>query len=232
MSLTRIILSLFKTSYTKGVSSLKRAFTIVELIVVVGIFTLIMTVALWNQRDLSNSVLITNLAYEVALAVREAQAYGIGVRADVAANDAADFRNAFGIYANINNPEQLILFQDKNGNMQYEANGGETFVVYNFQNQRGNKMNAICGGHTFGLHGPCTAASGTKLNEVSIMFKRPNPEASFFAPETQQAVKGSVVIVLNTPANNNCRAVVVETTGQIHIENAQSTLPACANTTQ
>ncbi len=232
MSHIRSILSLSKTAYAKGVLGFKRAFSIVELIVVVGIFTLIMAVALWNQRELSNSVLITNLAYEIALAVREAQAYGIGVRADVAAKNSTDFRSAFGIYANINTPEQLILFQDKNGNMQYEANGGETFVVYNFKNQRGNKMKTICAAHAFSIHGPCTAVSSTKLNEVTILFKRPNPEASFFAPQTQLATKGSVVIVLNTPANNNCRAVVVETTGQIHIENARSTLPACVNATQ
>ncbi len=217
--------------YKKSVAGMKRAFTIVELIVVVGIFTLVMTIALWNQKDLSNSVLITNLAYEIALAVREAQAYGIGVRADTGANNSGDFQGGFGIYANISNPEQLILFHDKDGNMQYDSAGGETFIVYNFQNQRGNRIKAICVAHTpLSLQGPCTAVSGTKTDEVTILFKRPNPEASFLVPATQPIVKGPAIIVLNTPSNNNCRAVVVETTGQIHIENAQSTLPACSNT--
>ncbi len=217
--------------YKKCVVGTRRAFTIVELIVVIGIFTLVMTIALWNQKDLNNSVLITNLAYEIALAVREAQAYGIGVRAETSANDSGDFRGGFGIYANINNPEQLILFHDKDGNMQYDPAGGETFVIYNFQNQRGNRIKAICVAHTpLSLQGPCTATSGTKTNEVTILFKRPNPEAAFFIPTTQPIVKGPAIIVLNTPSGNNCRAVVVETTGQIHIENAQSALPACSNT--
>jgi Tfp pilus assembly protein FimT len=215
----------------KSVAGIRRAFTIVELIVVVGILTLIMTIALWNQKDLSNSVLITNLAYEIALAVREAQAYGIGVRADTGANDARDFQRGFGVYVNRNNPEQLILFHDKDGNMKYDSLGGETFVIYNFQNQRGNRIKEICVAHTpLSELGPCTAASGTRTEEVTILFKRPNPEASFLVSGTQPIVKGPVIIVLNTPSNNNCRAVVVETTGQIHIENAQSRFPACSNT--
>jgi Tfp pilus assembly protein FimT len=218
--------------YTKGIVGVKRAFTIVELIVVVGIFTLIMTVALWNQKDLSNSVLITNLAYEVALAVREAQAYGIGVRADTGANTTDDFQGGFGIYANLSNTQQLILFNDKNGNQQYDADPvlSETFIVYNFQNQRGNRMTAICAAHTpLSTHGPCTPTSGTGTQEVNIMFKRPNPEATFYAAGSPPVIKGPVFIVLNTPSGNNCRAVVVETTGQIHIENAQSPVPACSN---
>lgn len=207
----------------------KKAFTLVELVVVVGIFTLIMAIALWNQKDLSNSVLITNLAYEIALGVREAQAYGIGVRAESGANETADFQGGFGIYANMNNPEQLILFHDIDGNFQYDPSAGETFATYNFQNQRGNKMVALCVSHSLGADGPCTDVSSTGRQELSIFFKRPNPEASFIVNDNPPVVKGPAIIVLNTPARNNCRAVIVETTGQIHIENAQSTSPACAN---
>ncbi len=209
-------------------TNLKRGFTIVELIVVIGIFTVIMSVALWNQKELSNNILITNLAYEIALAIREAQAYGIGVRAEIGAGNPNDFKGGFGIYVNMNNPEQLVLFNDKDDDKTYDL-GAETFATYDFQKQNGSKIVAICAAHAPGAGHPCTSTADTAKTELSILFKRPNPEASFVVNTNPPIVKGPAYIVVNTLAGNNCRAIVVESTGQIHVENVFSPYPACVN---
>ncbi len=117
-------------------------FTIVELIVVVGIFSLIMAVALWNQKELSNNILITNLSYEIALAVRETQSYGIGVRTNVANPTSADFRKPFGFHVDLDSPKRWVLFQDKDEDSEFDV--GEIYAIYTFQNQNGNEITALC----------------------------------------------------------------------------------------
>ncbi len=206
------------------------AFTVVELIVVVAIFALIMSVALWNQKALSNNILISNLGYEIALAVRETQAYGIGVRAKSGASLAQDFQGGFGINVDLDNPEQLVVFNDLDDDKIYSNN--ETFAIYKFQNQSGNKIVAVCAEHPSNT--PCIAGGGTSFKEATVVFKRPNPEASFRADYplgggTAGVKSGPLYIVINTPGNNNCRVVAVETTGQIHVESATSVSPACVN---
>lgn len=214
----------------------KAAFTIIELLVVLAIFAVIMSVALWNQKDLSNNILITNLAYEIALAVRETQAYGIGVRAiDSASPTSQNFQKSFGLYVSMSNQTQWTLFQDLNSNNKYDEGAGEAYTTYKFKNQNGNKIVAICAQSTGSrTREVCNELSATSQDELNIIFRRPNPEASFYArkggdPNPFLGKGGPAYIVVNTITNNNCRAIVVETTGQIHVESATSPTPACSN---
>lgn len=212
----------------------QNAFTLIELLVVVAIFAVIMSVALWNQKSLSSNVLISNLGYEIALAIRETQAYGIGARAQSGATSAQAFQGGFGIYANMNNPQQLIVFSDVNNNKLYDGLN-EIFATYQFKNQNGNKIVALCVEKNGNL--PCSADEPNSYTEASVMFKRPNPEAFFWAKSQQNGANtenegpkiGPLYIIVNTPARDNCRAVIIENTGQVRVESAISTVPACSN---
>ncbi len=51
-------------------------FTLLEMLVVVAIISVIIGVVVVNQRSFDNSIILSNTAYDVALSVREAQAYG------------------------------------------------------------------------------------------------------------------------------------------------------------
>ena len=55
-------------------------FSLVELIVVMGIFTIMTSIVIFNYGRFSSNLIVTNLAYESALAVRQAQVYGISVK--------------------------------------------------------------------------------------------------------------------------------------------------------
>ena len=187
----------------------KAGFTVIELLVVLGIFAVIMGVAMFNQAGLSSNILLTNLAYETALAVREAQTYGIGVRATGGGN----FEKGYGVYFDMSNMNQIAVFGDADDNNTYTGST-ELQSLYEIKNQRGNKIESVCTGYS-----PCSVLnSGQKL---SIMFKRPNPEAAFYIDDGAgniSTVAGPVFITVTNLEETNCRKVVVEVTGQIRVE--------------
>lgn len=218
-----------------GFKNLKNAgFTLIELIVVLAIFAVIMGVALFNQTGLNSNILITNLAYETALAVREAQTYGIGVRATASSSATSDFDKGYGAYFDMSTSDRVIVFGDSNNNGMYDPviTGGipptELESMYQIQNQRGNNITKVC---VFDSSNNCTALAvgdGVNGQTLSIMFKRPNPEATFHVFNgvggelKQGSLTGPAVITVNNSTGNNCRSIVVEVTGQIRVENATS----------
>src|SRR3989344_1700844 len=99
----------------------KSGFTLIELLVSIFIIGVIASVTVYNHREFTDSLEITNLAYTMALSIREAQISGTSVKAGL----SGDFDKAYGIHFNINDPDDpnfpgrntaYILFSDVNGN--------------------------------------------------------------------------------------------------------------------
>lgn len=200
-------------------------FTIVELIVVIAIFSVITTMALFNQGKLNSTILITNLSYEIALSVREAQTYGVGVRAD---GTGGNFEGGYGVSFDATRPDQIILFTDTvDANSRVDE--GEEVSRMIIQNQRGNMITALCRGSA--TNPICVNGSDHSVTTLNILFIRPNPEAIFFSIDnngiTSEDAAGPAYIVVNTPSGDNCRVIVVEKTGQIRVDNSTSGL--CQN---
>lgn len=209
---------------------LNEGFSIAELIIVIAIFAIVTTIALLDQNRLNSGILITNLGYETALAIREAQVYGVGVRND---GSGAAFNGKYGAYFNMASPEQIVVFADKDSNNDYTQGIGEEQFIYKFTQQRGNKIKAICVSSTenplFAL--PC--APGATLRSLRIVFTRPSLEAKFYSIDNNDGPitpVGPAYIVLNNVDNNNCRVVIIEPTGQIRVEKGTNQGgTACAN---
>jgi prepilin-type N-terminal cleavage/methylation domain-containing protein len=198
-------------------------FTLVELLVVIGIFTVITAVALINQGKLNSSVLLTNAAYETALAVREAQVYGLGVRKD-AQNLSDNFEGEYGVHFDINNPRQIIVYSndplDTNLPTQmYNSSINEARYLYQFVNQRGNKIEALCFGD-FAPGESCTTSASNHKDIIDITFRRPEPRANFYVPinDLTGDSPGPAYIVVSTLDEQNCKVIVVQKTGQIQVE--------------
>ncbi len=225
-----------KKTNRKIAKKVQRAFTIIELIVVVGIFGIIMTAALANQSELNSSLLISNLAYEIGLITRETQAYGIGVRALPGVATPVYYQGVFGMNITMDasgTADKIFIFKDINDDGRYTAGASpsELFSVYQFQNQRGSKITALCLSAT---DVACTRGIASSLNELNVMFKRPNPEASFnviyeSGGSLTKGLPGSAYIVVNTQVRKNCRAVLVKPTGQINVDSGKSAVPACVD---
>ncbi len=79
----------------------RAGFTLVELMVVVAIFGVLTTVVLYKNSDFNNSFLLTDVAYDVALTIRQAQVYGLNVKnsGKIDIGRGLDgFNNGYGVY--------------------------------------------------------------------------------------------------------------------------------------
>lgn len=211
----------FKNEYTSGL-------TIIELLVVVSIFVIVTGLSIFNYKNFNSSISTQNLADDIALTIRKAQGYAIGVR-----GEGEIFNSGYGIFFTINkNPSSIyigsnlsfILFVDINNNGIYDYKAGDE---------------GKCG--TPDSDNECLEVLSIKsldeikdiyLNDnsnnfigasdaVSILFHRPNPEPIFYdktgTPLDISSVKIKVTN-LNDP-DNIYKFIRISNTGQISISN-------------
>src|SRR3989338_6334842 len=72
-----------------------RGFTITELIVALGIASVIMTVIILRQSAYTDGAALTNLADDIGSTISQAQTYGIGVKE--LSTGSSDFSAAYGL---------------------------------------------------------------------------------------------------------------------------------------
>lgn len=180
----------------------QKGFSVIELLVTIGIFVLITGVLLSNYGRFSGTTVIDNLAHEVALSIRQAQVFGIGVQ---------EFGVGTGIFPShgINykesSPTILRLFADTNTDQRFQE--GE--LAEQFTLRRGNEIIRVCGYIT-------SDAECTELSELNVTFIRPNPEATIVGiPDEGQY--SFARITLESPRGLT-RSVVIWSSGQVAIE--------------
>lgn len=202
-------------------ASSRRGFTLVEMLVVIFIISVISAVALMSGRQFDSSVFLTDTAYEVSLAIREAQSYGINVRG--AGGDAGTFRTGYGIEFDNGNKTQFVLFADAFEPSGESGNGikdsGEE-AINTYALKRGLTIGRLCVYNS----GNSEKCSGGGINMVTVVFTRPNPEptikptpASGFC-RNDKCSRAEITI---TTKDEQQKTVVVYNTGQISVKSGQ-----------
>lgn len=181
----------------------KRGFSVIELIVSVAIFTGITGLLLANYGQFSGTTVINSLAYEVALAVRQAQVFGIGVQEFGVGTGVFP---SYGIhYANTDNTTLRLFADSVTENKKYDD--GE--LVEQFTLRQGNTISRVCGYSTAG-------AECTEMSELNVTFTRPNPEAMIIGiPDNGQYSYAR--ITLSSPRGLT-KDVLVWANGQVSVE--------------
>lgn len=184
-------------SYNHSSPNTARGFTLVELVVVTGIIGLLALIVIVQYRRFDSQLLIRNVAYEIALAVREAQSLGIGVRG---ANGT--FNEPYGIH--FTEGDTYILFRDSgNTDNRYDA-ADQKLTTYKLG--RGNEVTDLCVG-TAPLSG-----SECGKSSLDIMFRRPDPDAIFYPAGS------AAQVTVTTPSGALSRMIAVTATGQVSVE--------------
>lgn len=188
----------------------KKGFTLVELMVSVSIFVFMTALLLTKYGNFNQSVLLTNLAYDIALTIRTAQTYGLSVQRST--GSATSFRYAYGVHFDktIGNNQKIILFTDSNNNKIF--NSSDDIIISTYNIKRGAKIFDFC------ISDLCSISPGN-IDKVDISFLRPNPDARIcvIAGGVETCNQAYLKIIVQA-TDGSTRNVVIRRTGQVSVE--------------
>jgi prepilin-type N-terminal cleavage/methylation domain-containing protein len=209
--------------------------TLVELLIVIGIFAVVSSVLMFNYSDFSTNVSIRNLSQEIALTIRKAQTYATSVQSVASAGERS--YPAYGITFSLDQldgqfkpkPTQFVLFSDiTKGNeplsKKYEQSG-DTCGSPEFDNEclesyvinGGDSIVSICFDEP-----PSGTRNCYSQGIVSITFRRPSPDAIICYQKNQEepcaAVVPSYVDIVLRSVKGIEKTVSVWNTGQISVQ--------------
>jgi len=195
--------------------------TYVELIVVLSIFSVITSVVMFNFKAFQAKTDIKNLANDIALRIVQAQKYSVNGKLPPVTPQQTDiitkwgdinlWKPSYGVYFDTAIPKKFIYFVDidKLGNAGTTGNGlydGGSELLENININNGNYISSI------------TAQGCGTVNNLSIVFARPDSEAKFFVnfvpcfPTNQY-----VDIGIKSPALSTIPVIRVYSFGKIEI---------------
>jgi prepilin-type N-terminal cleavage/methylation domain-containing protein len=200
--------------------------TLVELVVVLGIFGFVASVLIFNYSDFSSNISVRTLSQEVGLAIRKAQSYATSVRTLDAAGTNTTQYPAYGISFSFeygtdpndtySDEKQFAIFTDIDGGNTdvYDTSGGECGnpvqseeCVELFTITSADRIAKICAG------GDCDQKN------ISIVFRRPSPDATICIVEGDQCVKKvSHAQIFVESAKGLQKQITVWNTGQISVQ--------------
>lgn len=215
-----MVFNLVPTPHTATVLKRRRrlrkeaGLSLIELLVVTGIMVMISGLVLANNNKFGGKVLLQNLAYDVALTIREAQVYGISVQRF----SVSTFARAYGVHFQENaafTPGEFALFADVIGaNGLYDCVDPATAdpltceLVNAYQMRSGYRISDICV--------PKTQVQPCNHTSFDVTFQRPNPDA-YIRVDGGAALYESARIYVTSPQGDT-QSVIVEENGQIAVE--------------
>lgn len=203
--------------------SYNRGFTIIELVVSVGIMMALSTIIALNQSRYTSGAELKNIANNLGLSLREAQVYGISVKGvSVGSNNFSNFGVGYGLSFNTSGSgadSSYIFFSDKSSsgvmNGQYDSgwtcpSGGTSECLDKITMSTGNRISNLCVIDQSDIESCSTG-------KLDISFTRPAIEAKVYWNGSASGIKGAR-IELSSADGTKHHSVVVYTTGQISIQ--------------
>lgn len=169
----------------------------VELMVVIFVFTIISIITITTFPQFSNKTDFSKQILDIALNIRQAQAYGMSVKEF--GSGSGNFNKVYGIHFETANLTSYVLFTDDNDNGRYDS--GEIIGL------------PIAINSGFSISNLYVTVLGIEENktELDIVFKRPEPDATI-------TPAGSLARIVVKDSENNERSVFVTKTGQIYTD--------------
>ena len=218
-------------SFFKNKKIVKAGFTLVELLITLSIFAVTTTIVMFSQSQFDNSVILTNLAYDVAVTLRQAQTYGVNVKEFVPASGARGFY-PYGIFFSTSDIRDYIMFADATGghyengsyvgdnlyesaDMSCPSSDPECVNRYSIKN--GNYIYSICAGSS---DGDCNT-NAPSTGRLMISFNRPESDAKIFWVSTTgslSAQQSYAKIVVSSSNGASRKSIIVTGTGQIYVK--------------
>jgi prepilin-type N-terminal cleavage/methylation domain-containing protein len=203
----------------------RAGFSLVEMVVVIGIVVVITGVVLANLPRFRSNISLDLIAQDVAITVRQAQVFGLGSRqfaADKFPAYGIHFKSIGGLTPSPQAGRVITLFADNNNQDGFYNTGDScqsstesgTECVQEFHLEGGVVVDSLCTG------------GGQQLSELGIVFERPKPEPKFSGVLLESTTllfdDDYVKIVLRSERDNRTKTVIVRPTGQIEVSSEQT----------
>lgn len=192
-------------------------FTLIEVIVVIGIMAVMSAIVLANFPRFQRGAVVGREAAKLALAMRKAQSYSLGVREfNPAFNDDPFCVNipvrfpGYGVYLAMSSPAVYTIFGDATCSKKYDTFPVDE-TVENIIIENKAKLASLKGFNV----GICS--SGCALDEVLVIYLRPGPSI-FLTDADGISDYDYFEISLTSSDGSVAKAVVVRSTGQISIK--------------
>ncbi len=215
---------------------LKRGFTLIELLVVLAIFIVITSVVLARQNRFSSDILLSDVAYQIAISIRQAQVYGLGVRSVGGVTKGVDITYDTGYGIHFEGPlpaSSYIFFPDLNKNGIADVVNGtlETSLstpgTISYDLSRGQKIVSVCATNANG-NGCLSGLSGVKggsgnASSLNVIYIRPDPTAKI--SDDQGVSYNTLVITVASSLGDRFKCITAYGTGQVSVSNPTGILP-------
>ncbi len=184
----------------------KKGFTILELLVSIAIFALMTVLLLSKYGTFNQGILLTNLAYDIALTIRNAQSYGLNVKSADRNSDLYNYPYGVHFDSSASQNTTFIFFADSNPtNGRYDA--GTDKIISQTTITRGSKISTLCKSN-------CT----NNISPLDIIFKRPDPNAIIYANNDNTKTYSDATIKVMASDGVSVKNITVRSTGQISVQ--------------
>ncbi|MGB8815634.1 MAG: prepilin-type N-terminal cleavage/methylation domain-containing protein [Minisyncoccia bacterium] len=196
------------------IKSKKSGFTLIELMIVLVIFVALTGIMIGSQSKLDGSILLDNLAYDIALSVREAQTYGVNVKEFFTSPTTSVF-TGYGVRFSRSDNKQYILFADVNPNYFFD---GET-TCFKDDSECMRKYTLTRGSFIADLCAGSDELNCDPQDEINITFLRPNPDAHITKGIAGNTVPNqSFSKITISSADGQTQNIIVTALGDIYVK--------------
>ncbi len=205
-----------------------RGFTVLELVVSIGIFAAMTALVVAKYGNFNQSTLLTDTAYDIALALHTAQNYGLSVKSAGVGVTATPFALPYGISFNTAGAscgsgtadnKHIILFGDASpvGAADGVCGAGDLSLT-NYAITRGAYLAPTTGAAGSGLCvGSGSSCSFYSVSQLDISFARPNPEARICANASPVSCYSYAEVTL-VGTDGSTRTIAIRQNGQITVK--------------
>lgn len=184
----------------------QRGFSLIELMVAVGIMALINIMIFASYPEFSQKMALKRTSEEIALSARQAQAYALGIKKS---SSVGDDYFGFGIHFDKSNSKSLILFTDSGATPNKTYDVGELFQEFKIDTGDYVSDLRICADF-------CQSA-----DTLDIVY----PRASSMATINNDDTLSYATITIKSPrgdADKNKKLIKIWRNGQISVEDFTS----------
>ena len=182
---------------THAQKNTEQGFTLIEFIVIMIIFSIMASVSLFNFTGFRNETMLSNLAHDLALTIRQVQVAGSS-----AVGDAGAARGIFFEYDSDGFSNTFIIFNDTNNTGLYDV-GSDTIV---------NELTIASEDRITILDD-----NDTPINQdLSIVFRRPNPTA-YMSTALSSDLQGITIRIASQNDTDRSKDIIIRRSGFIYV---------------